>query len=73
MDGEKEIFDDDFIVEVLENGVTVWTKTDPHKDTRYRIKLLYSNRNFIFYRDAPDYRMAEILDPFPEGLKKLLK
>lgn len=63
---EKDILDNDLILEVLENGVTVWQKVNPDKDDQYTIKLLYDGKNYKFYKDGPMFFMKELVGAMPD-------
>lgn len=68
---ERDILDDDYIFEVMNNGHTIWENFDPNDETRVTMKFVYKNRYFILYKDGPEYWMKELLNELPEDLKPL--
>lgn len=70
---ERDILDTDKILEVLDEGRTIWKKTDPNNSYRVTFKLLHKNRVYLFYRDGSTHWMKELLDDLPEELRNKLK
>lgn len=60
MKQERDILDEDFMVDVVNNGIVVWVKKDPNNDTRVTAKYCYKDKDFLFFRDGGTFWMKEV-------------